>query len=189
MEGGFSKAFLMRKANGTEVIAKLPCRIAGPPSLTTAGEVGVLEYGMSLFCQWMFRVAKMMLVRRHTSIPVPRVLSWSSDGSNNVGAEYIIMEKATGVPLFQRWGSMNEVEKLLLIKNLTQLEAQLSAIRFPAYGGLYLRTGRSGPTRSLDDDIDPSKSFQIGPSCDRAFNPDMSHEFNRGPCALPPLYL
>lgn len=46
MEGGFSKAFLMRKANGTEVIAKVPCRIAGPPSLTTAGEVGVLEYGM-----------------------------------------------------------------------------------------------------------------------------------------------
>jgi hypothetical protein len=46
MEGGFSKAFLMRKANGTEVIAKIPCRIAGPPSLTTSSEVGVLEYGM-----------------------------------------------------------------------------------------------------------------------------------------------
>lgn len=46
MEGGFSKAFLMRKANGAEVIAKVPCRIAGPPSLITAGEVGVLEYGI-----------------------------------------------------------------------------------------------------------------------------------------------
>lgn len=40
-------------------------------------------------------------VRRHTSIPVPRVLSWSSDSSNAVDAEYIIMEKAAGVPLFQ----------------------------------------------------------------------------------------
>lgn len=46
MEGGFSKAFLMKRADGTEVIAKIPCRIAGPPSLVTAGEVGVLEYGM-----------------------------------------------------------------------------------------------------------------------------------------------
>jgi hypothetical protein len=46
LEGGFSKAFLMRKANGTEVIAKIPCRIAGPPSLVTAGEVGALEYGL-----------------------------------------------------------------------------------------------------------------------------------------------
>lgn len=44
MEGVFSKAFLMKRADGTEVIAKIPCRIAGPPSLVTAGEVGVLEY-------------------------------------------------------------------------------------------------------------------------------------------------
>lgn len=95
------------------------------------------------------------------------------------------MEKATGVPLFQRWGSMTEFEKLQLIKNLTKIEAQLSARQFPAYGGLYLRTGIRGSTRSLDDDIDPSKSFQIGPSCDRTFNPDMPREFNQGPCASP----
>ncbi|KAJ5368331.1 uncharacterized protein N7496_008091 [Penicillium cataractarum] len=114
MEGGFSKAFLMKRANGTDVIAKIPCRIAGPPSLTTAGEVAVLEY-----------------VKRHTSIPVPRVLSWSSDGSNNVGAEYIIMDKAPGVPLFQVWGTMTEFERLQLIKNLTKLEAQLATIKFP----------------------------------------------------------
>lgn len=44
MEGGFSKAFLMKRENGTEVIAKLPCRNAGPPKLTTASEVAVLQY-------------------------------------------------------------------------------------------------------------------------------------------------
>jgi hypothetical protein len=44
MEGGFSKVFLMKKENGSEVIAKIPCHIAGPPTLTTAGEVGALEY-------------------------------------------------------------------------------------------------------------------------------------------------
>ncbi|KAJ5211222.1 Aminoglycoside phosphotransferase [Penicillium cf. griseofulvum] len=163
MEGGFSKAFLMRKDNGTEVIAKIPCRIAGPPSLTTSGEVGVLEY-----------------VRRHTSIPVPRVLSWSSDCSNTVGAEYIIMEKAAGVPLFEQWGNMTEFGKLQLIKNLTKLEAQLSSIQYPAYGGLYLRTDIRGSTRSLDDEIDPSQSFEIGPSCDHGFHPNTTREFNRG---------
>lgn len=46
LEGGFSKALLMTRADGSNVVAKIPCRIAGPPSLTTAGEVGVLEYGM-----------------------------------------------------------------------------------------------------------------------------------------------
>ncbi|KAJ5883527.1 uncharacterized protein N7473_010413 [Penicillium subrubescens] len=61
-------------------------------------------------------------VRRHTSVPVPRVISWSSDNSNAVGAEYIIIEKATGIPLFQEWGSMTNFEKQQLIKNLTRLE-------------------------------------------------------------------
>ncbi|KAJ6019859.1 hypothetical protein N7522_000567 [Penicillium canescens] len=164
MEGGFSKAFLMKKLNGTEVIAKIPCRIAGPPSLTTAGEVGVLEY-----------------VGRHTGIPVPRVLSWSSDNSSAVGAEYIIMEKAAGVPLFQRWSSMTEFEKLQLIKNLTKLEAQLSSIQFPAYGGLYFRKDMSRSNRSLGGAIDPSESFCIGPSCDRAFISDKPLEIDQGP--------
>lgn len=36
----------MTRADGADVIAKIPCRISGPPGLTTAGEVGVLEYGM-----------------------------------------------------------------------------------------------------------------------------------------------
>lgn len=120
---------------------------------------------------------------------MPRVISWSSDSSNAVGAEYIIMEKAAGVPLFQEWGFMTEFEKLQLIKNLTRLEAQLATIKFPAYGGLYTRKDMSRPNRSLDGDIDPSQSFCIGHSCDRVYDPDITVEFNRGPCAFPaPLY-
>ncbi|PWY67606.1 phosphotransferase enzyme family protein [Aspergillus sclerotioniger CBS 115572] len=148
MEGGFSKALLMTKKNGVEVIAKIPCHIAGPASLTTASEVGVLEY-------------------------VPRVLSWSSDSANPVGAEYIIMEKAAGVPLFQKWADMLEIERLELIKNLTKFEAQLSAIRFPAYGGLYLRAHARDPKyqyQILDGSIDTSNAFCIGPSCDSSFH-------------------
>ncbi|KAJ9196693.1 hypothetical protein DTO164E3_6223 [Paecilomyces variotii] len=164
MEGGFSKALLMKKANGKEIIAKIPTRIAGPTCLTTASEVGVLEY-----------------VRRNTSIPIPRVLSWSSDCTNPVGAEYIIMEKAAGVPLFRRWANMKEIEKLELIKNLTKFEAQLSAIRFPAYGGLCLRADASVLKFHyylLDESIDPSSSFCIGPSCDRSF---LNQDINQGP--------
>ncbi|KAI2369967.1 hypothetical protein LOY89_004858 [Ophidiomyces ophidiicola] len=161
IEGGFGKAFLMRKENGSEVIAKIPCHIAGPPTLTTVGEVGALEY-----------------LRKHTSIPVPRVLAWCSNSSNAVGAEYIIMEKAAGVPLFQVWGSMAEFDQLQLIRNLTQIEAQLSAIHFPAYGGLYLRADIEQPNKPLDG-LDPS--FCIGPSCDRGYNPDPSLDFDKGP--------
>ncbi|KAK4861744.1 hypothetical protein LT330_003779 [Penicillium expansum] len=154
MEGGFSKVLLMQKENGMEVIAKIPCRIAGPAVLTTECEVGVLEFS----------------VRKHTSIPVPRVLSWSLDSSNAVGAEYIIMEKAPGVQLFEVWGKMPKTERPQFIRSLAKLEAQLSAIRFPASGGLYLqkKTGFSKCT-PLDKDIDLTSSFCIGPSCDRAY--------------------
>ncbi|EAW13223.1 uncharacterized protein ACLA_016690 [Aspergillus clavatus NRRL 1] len=170
-EGGFSKVLLMKMESGNEVIAKVPCRIAGPATLTTASEVGALSY-----------------VRTHTSIPVPRVLSWSSDESNPVGAEYIIMEKAAGVPLFEQWGAMAEIDKLELIKNLTKLEAQLSAISFPAYGGLYLQEDAVGLKRQdLDEIIDPDTSFCVGPSPDRSFGDATTHpspqspRFDQGP--------
>lgn len=44
MEGGFSKALLLKKQDGTELIAKIPFAIAGPPKYTTASEVAVLRY-------------------------------------------------------------------------------------------------------------------------------------------------
>jgi hypothetical protein len=44
MEGGFSKAMLLRKEDGSEIVAKIPFPIAGPPKYTTASEVAVLQY-------------------------------------------------------------------------------------------------------------------------------------------------
>ncbi|KAI9369632.1 phosphotransferase enzyme family protein [Aspergillus egyptiacus] len=137
-----------------DVVAKIPFRIAGPISLTTAAEVGVLEY-----------------LKMNTTVPVPRVLSWSTDKTSPVGAEYIIMEKARGVPLFERWGEMPEPKKLQLIRNLSKHEAQFSAIQFPGYGGLYLRADAEKLNiahLSLDGDNAPSR-FSIGPTPDRSF--------------------
>lgn len=45
LEGGFSKALLMKKEDGTELIAKLPCVNAGPALHTTASEVVIMHYG------------------------------------------------------------------------------------------------------------------------------------------------
>ena len=93
------------------------------------------------------------------------------------------MEKSAGIPLFQVWGNMTEFDQLQLIPNLTQIEAQLSAIRFPAYGGLYLRKDIEQPNKPLDDEFDPS--FSIGPSCARDYSPDTSLDFDKGPCESP----
>ena len=46
MEGGFSKALLMQMADGSEVVAKIPCPVVGQPIYITAAEVAVMTYGM-----------------------------------------------------------------------------------------------------------------------------------------------
>ncbi|KAB8275285.1 kinase-like domain-containing protein [Aspergillus minisclerotigenes] len=122
MEGGFCKALLMRKADGSEIVTKLPSKLAGPPKYSTVSEVATLKY-----------------VQQHTSIPVPRVLAWECDSSNSVGSEYILMEKAPGVQLYLKWGDMDGKSRLALTNHLVKLESQLASVHFPLPGSLYLR--------------------------------------------------
>lgn len=46
LEGNFNKALLLTMDDGNEVIAKIPCPNAGPPSITTASEVATLKFRM-----------------------------------------------------------------------------------------------------------------------------------------------
>ena len=132
-------------------------------------------------------------MQRHTSIPVPKVLAWSSDASNPVGAEYIIMEKASGVQLFKTWGSMSDFDRFQLVQRITELEGELASISLPANGSLYLRESLTKDEThfKLSRDADPSQEFCIGPSCERPWTsqseegaPIVSSEFDRGPCEL-----
>lgn len=118
-----------------------------------------------------------MLVHTHTNVPVPKVLAWSTDSSNPVGSEYIIMEKAPGVPLVKKMDEMTDLEQLSLVKQLTNLEGELTAIRLPAHGSLYLRESmKPGDTYiELHPDVDPAGRFCVVSSCDRKwFHPDQS---------------
>ncbi|PGH28063.1 hypothetical protein AJ80_00319 [Polytolypa hystricis UAMH7299] len=170
MEGGFCKALLMKKSDGTEVVAKIPSKLAGPPKYSTTPEVATLKY-----------------VQQHATIPVPRELAWNCDSANDVGSEYIIM-KAPGVQLYKKWGDMNGTAKLALIRHLVKLEAQLAFIHFPVSGSLYLRdsAGDTGECRPLCLNIDPSQSYCIGPSADRSWciqshMGTLKPEFSKGP--------
>ena len=123
-------------------------------------------------------------------VPVPRVLAWNADPSNPVGAEYIIMEKAPGIQLFKVWDDISEPNRLKLIKSLTQLEHQLAAIRFPAYGSLYFRESisRASERTLLDSTADPTNSYCVGPSCGPAWtngtsSADIKPDLDAGPCA------
>ncbi|KAF2845642.1 hypothetical protein T440DRAFT_502359 [Plenodomus tracheiphilus IPT5] len=155
LEGGFSKALILRKEDGTEVVAKLPFAIAGPPKYLTASEAAVLQY-----------------LHDHTTIPVPKVLAWNPDPKNPVGAEYSIMEKAAGRQMVKKWGEMEDLSHLDFIKKLCSIEADLAAIAFPANGSLYFRDSMEASDKyiPLSPEMDPSGRFCIGPSCERSWS-------------------
>lgn len=99
------------------------------------------------------------------------------------------MEKAPGVQLFKVWNDITETDRLELIKRLTQLEHQLTDIRFLAYGSLYFRHSISKASEqiSLDSSEDPRGLFCVGPACgpawtDGASPGDLQPDIDAGPC-------
>lgn len=193
LEGGFSKVLLFSKEDGSEIVAKIPFPIAGPPKYTTASEVAVLQYRKTAKSIRLLLCLRLMVslsaVHRYTQVPVPKILAWNSDPSNPVGAEYIIMQKAPGIQLFKRWDEMSDWDQLCVVKQLTKLEGEMAKIRFPANGSLYLCESMAGDDThtALDRDVDPSGKFCIGPSCERGWyakgeTTSQSSRFNRGPC-------
>lgn len=77
--GSYNKAFNLHLDNSLNVIARLPCPLAGPSYLVTASEVATLQFA-----------------REVLNLPVPRVITWSNakrGHTNPVGADYIIMER------------------------------------------------------------------------------------------------
>ncbi|RJE24176.1 hypothetical protein PHISCL_03495 [Aspergillus sclerotialis] len=151
LEGASNKALVLTMDNGSELVAKIPCLNAGPKFWTTASEVATL-----------------MFLKKCTSIPVPDVYSWSSEAENRyaVGAEYILMSKADGVSLDEKWVDMTRAEKHKVIDRVIEIERELSNLIFPAYGNLYLRVDVPARWNSypLSSKMDPEGLFCVGPS-------------------------
>lgn len=166
LEGNFNKAFLLTMDDGNEVIAKIPCPNAGTTLLTTASEVATLKF-----------------LRSHLSIRVPEVYAWSSDPTNPVGAEYIIMEKTRGIALAERWGTMNTLERYKVIDGIVKMETELESLKLPAYGSLFLRDSLPSDysRHTLPSDLDPTGAFCVGPSCNRAVYRKLCSQPDVGP--------
>ncbi|TQB69797.1 hypothetical protein MPDQ_001334 [Monascus purpureus] len=135
--------------DGNEVIAKIPCPNAGPPLYTTASEVATLKF-----------------LRSHTTLHILAVLAWSLKSDNHVGAEYIIMEKISGVPLAEIRETMSPLERYKVIDQIVDMEKELESLEFPAYGSIYLRDKGFDEFQScpLPSVRDPAELFCVGPS-------------------------
>ena len=168
-----NRVFLVTFQNGQQVIARIPTPISGPSHFSTASEVATMDFLGRL------------------GIPVPKVLAWSSQAeSTEVESEFIIMEKANGLPLTKIWETVDQID---LVTKIVQLHRPLLDLRFTQYGSLYYKSDIDISYTSTVDFLDletvPAgvdiSPFCMGPLARRDFWEDerISMEVNRGPCA------
>ncbi|TVY15392.1 Altered inheritance of mitochondria protein 9 [Lachnellula arida] len=170
-DGMFNKVFLMTMEDGKEVVVKIPNPNAGQAHFTTASEVATMEFARNVL-----------------ENPVPKVLAWSSRAKETeVGAEYIIMEKVTGIPLEDVWSVMDLEGQTSIIQTIGEYQKSWMSTTFNQYGSLYfskdLEDGKSVTYTNSNGDEVVDHQFSIGPTVSRQSNDhgraDIS--FDRGP--------
>ena len=88
--------------------------------------------------------------RKVLDTPAPRVYTWNSQAeSHPVGAEFIIMGKAEGVPLSEVWSTMKLPQKLKILLAMTCLEKKWLSVSFSHYGNLYYAKDVQPPAGKL----------------------------------------
>lgn len=96
-----------------------------------------------------------------TSIPIPKILDWKDDALNPIGSEYIIMEHASGIPLHQKWLTMDVGDQIRCIEAICRKLKEAVDLNFPTYGSLYL----AGTPYLTASKVSLNQEFCIGPHC------------------------
>ncbi|EEQ30887.1 phosphotransferase family protein [Microsporum canis CBS 113480] len=90
--------------------------------------------------------------------------------SHPVGAEFIIMDKAEGVPLSQVWGTLPLSQKLQVILAVTRLQKRWLRVSFSSYGSLYYTGDVNSPSGNhyiKNGEAVKYSGFVVGPSTGR----------------------
>jgi hypothetical protein len=110
------------------------------------------------------------------------VLAYSTEASTNeIGAEYIIMEKCRGIELGRLWDDLSGNQKIDIVRQLATYTAQLAKARFPYYGSLcYAKDVPDIRGTEIDG------TFSVGSTTSRTWFDDKRGEINvhRGPCKV-----
>lgn len=130
-EGAFNKLHLISYArHHTEYLFRVTLPIE--PYFKTESEVATLAF-----------------LRTNTSIPVARVIAWDSDSDNELGFEWLLMERVKGVTLQSVWREMSWQGKHVLTADLSGMIKLLHDIKFDLVGSLYFESAlMEGPGKS-----------------------------------------
>ncbi|EEQ34651.1 hypothetical protein McanCB56680_003121 [Microsporum canis] len=172
-DGMFNKAYIFTLDNHKQVVGKVPNPNAGIPHYTTANEVATIDF-----------------MRNVLKTPAPEVYAWNSrlDKGNNIGVEYIIMEKLDGIQLGRVWPSLDPADKMKIFLQIFDCQRLWSGTKFTSFGSLYYRDDLDGSVcKPLVDDrrSQPPEfnRFAIGPATGREWSDDgrIFLDCDRGP--------
>ncbi|KFY68186.1 hypothetical protein V498_10721 [Pseudogymnoascus sp. VKM F-4517 (FW-2822)] len=151
-EGGSFRVFEASFQDGSKAIARLPYPCTIPRGYGVASEVATMEF------------------LRSQGVPIPRVFYWDSSASNEVGSEYIIMERVPGRELSETWQTMTFKERMAVVQKIVDVERILFGIQLPVSGSLYFKNFLGADEKIVDipdsaGGVSRAK-FCVGPSTD-----------------------
>ena len=167
-EGCFNRVLQATFVDGQAVLARLPFRSTAPAHYAVASEAATLDF------------------LHHHGVPVPKVLGYSSVKTNPVGAEYLLLEKIEGIPLSDRWFTMDTKARVQVMRQIVDVEKRFFDIRLPASGSLYYRKDLtpSEYTIPVPGVSQAADGFVIGPTAQYEwwYRERAALATDRGPC-------
>ncbi|KAI0002625.1 phosphotransferase enzyme family-domain-containing protein [Xylariaceae sp. FL0662B] len=116
--GSFNRTFLVKTTKPQDLIFRLALPVF--PHYKVESEVATMRY-----------------VRSATTIPVPQVYAWDSSTCNALRCEWILMEKAAGIPYNEAEESFSLPQKIDIGRQLASWVHQLSRLRFDSIGSIF----------------------------------------------------
>jgi hypothetical protein len=164
-EGGFNRAFVITLRGGRQMVARVPFPLTVPKYYAIASEVATSEY------------------LRSYGIPAPEIYGYSTDSNNAAGTPYILMEFVQGSKLSEVWPSLSHEEVISVVRQLTQLEAKVMSLAFPAGGSLYFTEDLEKVAKGLGVPLE-NERFCVGPDTKLAlwYGRRAELDVDRGPC-------
>ena len=185
--GSFNKVFLLQFDNGKELLARIPCPLAGNLPLSTASEAAIMEY---------IRLRHLAGDDEFPTFPkIPRVLSWDSSFGNPVAWPYILCEYLPGVTFDTKWLSIEGEAIKESIHDVVIFERAILQESFSQHGSIFFTKSVSEELRGLPLYAEPptdtprmdlARRFRIGPTVNREWwrGPYGQITADRGPCTL-----
>jgi hypothetical protein len=163
-EGAFNKIYRV-SISGTEHMLRVSLPV--DPHHKTESEVATIEH-----------------VRRQTDMPVPQIIAFDSDNSNELGFEWILMEKMPGTTLRLRWRKMTWAAKEEIVKQCAKHQSQLFQKQFDKIGNIFPQSDSVTALKNdCSEDSKENNKATIGRIVSLIFfwGDHLTHDTPRGP--------